>query len=132
MKLGIVQSKPRKGDIASNLADLGEVFAQLAAEETPYELIVLPEAALTGYFLEGAVYELAFEREKMILAGRSAPEIDRRLMALQIGNSTTVQVIGGVLSSLFFGPIIGLPTAAVLRSRARRAPTAPRMIRPAA
>ncbi len=65
MKLGVVQSKPRKGDIPSNMAALGEVFAQLAAEETPYEMIVLPEAALTGYFLEGAVYELAFEREKL-------------------------------------------------------------------
>ena len=35
------------------------MFAQLAP--TPVDLIVLPEAALTGYFLEGAVYELALD-----------------------------------------------------------------------
>ncbi len=61
MKVAIVQNKPRKGDVAANLAELGAIFAQLAAEPEPYDLIVLPEAALTGYFLEGAVFELAFE-----------------------------------------------------------------------
>ena len=61
MKLAIVQSKPRKGDIAANVTELGAIFAQLASEPEPYDLIVFPEAALTGYFLEGAVYELAFE-----------------------------------------------------------------------
>jgi predicted amidohydrolase len=37
----------------------------LAAEPRPYDLIVLPEAALTGYFLEGAVYELALPAEAL-------------------------------------------------------------------
>ena len=70
MKLAIVQAKPRKGDVAANLAELGDVFSQLAAEPVPYDLIVLPEAALTGYFLEGGVYELAFPADD--LAGRVA------------------------------------------------------------
>ncbi len=61
MKLAIVQTKPRKGDVAANLAELRAIFAQLAAEPEAYDLVVFPEAALTGYFLEGAVYELAFE-----------------------------------------------------------------------
>ncbi len=61
MKLAIVQTKPRKGDVAANLAELRAIFAQLAAESEAYDLVVFPEAALTGYFLEGAVYELAFE-----------------------------------------------------------------------
>jgi predicted amidohydrolase len=56
--VAIVQFKPRKGDLNGNLARLGEAFAQLAAGKPP-DLIVLPEAAMTGYFLEGAVYELA-------------------------------------------------------------------------
>lgn len=60
VKVAVVQNKPHKGDVDSNLADLGAVFAQLAAEDRPYDLVVLPEAALTGYFLEGAVYERAF------------------------------------------------------------------------
>jgi len=61
VKLAIVQTKPRKGDVAGNLAELRAIFAQLAAEVDAYDLVVFPEAALTGYFLEGAVYELAFE-----------------------------------------------------------------------
>jgi predicted amidohydrolase len=55
--VALVQFKPRKGDYAANLAALGTIFAQLRG--APTDLIVLPEAALTGYFLEGAVYELA-------------------------------------------------------------------------
>jgi N-carbamoylputrescine amidase len=59
IKLGIVQTKPCKGDLDGNFAMLGDVFRQLAAD--PPDLIALPEAALTGYFLEGAVYDLAQE-----------------------------------------------------------------------
>ncbi len=70
MKIGVVQSKPRKGEVEANLAELEAIYAQLAAEEEPYDLIVAPEAALTGYFLEGAVYELAFEAH--VLAERLA------------------------------------------------------------
>jgi N-carbamoylputrescine amidase len=59
--VAIVQFKPRKGDVTGNLATLRAVFAQLlAGPATAPQLIVLPEAALTGYFLEGGVYELSF------------------------------------------------------------------------
>jgi predicted amidohydrolase len=57
--VAIVQSKPRKGRYDENLSELREIFAQLAQSDPPPDLVVLPEAALTGYFLEGAVYELA-------------------------------------------------------------------------
>jgi predicted amidohydrolase len=67
VKLGIVQFKPRKGEVDANLVALGEVFAQLAAEPEPYDLIVLPEAALTGYFLEGGVYELTLSAQTLAL-----------------------------------------------------------------
>ena len=60
-RIAIVQCKPRKGRYAENLEHLREIFAQLAKDESPPDLIVLPEAALTGYFLEGAVYELALD-----------------------------------------------------------------------
>jgi predicted amidohydrolase len=60
-RVAIVQSKPRKGRYRENLSELGEIFAQLGASETIPDVVVLPEAALTGYFLEGAVYELALE-----------------------------------------------------------------------
>lgn len=62
MKVALIQTKPRKGDLKGNLERLREPFAQLQAGDVP-DLIVLPEAAMTGYFLEGAVYELALPAE---------------------------------------------------------------------
>ncbi len=59
LSAALVQFKPRKGDLDANLTAMRAVFEQLAPTET--ELIVFPEAALTGYFLEGAVYELALD-----------------------------------------------------------------------
>ena len=62
--VALIQFKPRKGDVAGNLAALRAVFAQLIAGPAALpQLIVLPEAALTGYFLEGGVYELALSAD---------------------------------------------------------------------
>jgi NAD+ synthetase len=57
VKIAIVQTKPRKGDRDANVAGLTDAFRQLHGDAP--DLIALPEAALTGYFLEGGVYELA-------------------------------------------------------------------------
>ena len=65
MKVAVVQTKPRKGDFEANFAELAAIFKQLRDDTVPYDLIVLPEAALTGYFLEGAVYELAVTPEAL-------------------------------------------------------------------
>jgi N-carbamoylputrescine amidase len=62
--VALVQFKPRKGDVAANLATLRGVFAQLLAGPAPLpHLIVLPEASMTGYFLEGGVYELSYSAD---------------------------------------------------------------------
>lgn len=57
LRAALLQTKPSKGRYARNLSEAGEAFAQLAGD--PPDLIILPEAALTGYFLEGAVFDLA-------------------------------------------------------------------------
>ena len=54
--VAIVQMKPVKGRYQENLRSAGEAFAALGSGT---ELVVFPEAAFTGYFLEGAVYDLA-------------------------------------------------------------------------
>ncbi len=59
----LVQCKPRKGRYQENLAHVGEIFEQLAHSESPPDIVVLPEGGLTGYFLEGAVYELALDAD---------------------------------------------------------------------
>jgi N-carbamoylputrescine amidase len=56
-RVAILQTKPAKGEYRKNLDAVGAAFSQLA--DDPPDLIVLPEAGLSGYFLEGAVYELA-------------------------------------------------------------------------
>lgn len=55
VRVALVQTKPLKGRYAENLAAAQAAFAQIGDAE----LVVMPEAALTGYFLEGAVYEVA-------------------------------------------------------------------------
>lgn len=59
MRVAIVQTKPTKGRFAENLAAVCDAFSQLATWPQLPHLVILPEAALTGYFLEGAVYDLA-------------------------------------------------------------------------
>lgn len=59
VNLAVVQFKPRKGEYQANLARLGDIFAQLDSLDPRPELAVLPETALTGYFLEGGVREAA-------------------------------------------------------------------------
>lgn len=61
LRVALVQTKPAKGQYAKNLDEAKRAFAQLC--EDPPDLIVLPEAALTGYFLEGAVYDLALSAD---------------------------------------------------------------------
>src|SRR6185437_6343388 len=57
MRVAIVQTKPAKGRYEENLRAAAEAFAQLRDRKP--DLIVFPEGAFTGYFLEGAVFDLA-------------------------------------------------------------------------
>ena len=57
--------RPRKGAYQENLGRLGAVFRTAAAAEEPPELIVAPETALTGYFLEGGVRDLAVTADQL-------------------------------------------------------------------
>jgi NAD+ synthase (glutamine-hydrolysing) len=59
LRLAVAQFKPAKGEYAANLRRLGTLFAQVAEGPEPPDLLVLPEAAVTGYMVEGGVRELA-------------------------------------------------------------------------
>jgi predicted amidohydrolase len=86
--VAVVQFKPRKGDVDANLATLQTVFAQLlAGPAAAPHLVVLPEAALTGYFLEGGVYELAFT------PARFAERLDATYLAA--GGTAPLDVVCG-------------------------------------
>lgn len=85
LRAAIVQTKPLKGRYAENLRTLGEAFGQLAPD--PPQLIVLPEAGLTGYFLEGAVYDLALP------AARFARDLAR--VWREAGGTKAVDLVAG-------------------------------------
>ena len=59
LRLAVAQFKPGKGNYAENLGRIGGIFAAFASRADAPELLVFPEAALTGYLLEGGVRELA-------------------------------------------------------------------------
>jgi NAD+ synthetase len=65
LRLAIAQLRPRKGAYAENLGRLGAVFREVGGQSEPPELIVAPEAALTGYFLEGGVRDLAVSADQL-------------------------------------------------------------------
>lgn len=59
---GLVQMKPRKGDMRANLDRVGSLVADAGGD---HDLLVFPETCLTGYFLQGAVAELAFSASEV-------------------------------------------------------------------
>ncbi|MEO8637218.1 MAG: NAD+ synthase [Gemmatimonadales bacterium] len=82
LRAAILQFRPDKGEYAVNLARLGENLRALAAWEEPPALVVAPESALTGYFLEGGVQELALSADQLfadlsrVHAESGAPPLD--------------------------------------------------------
>ena len=56
LRVGLAQFKPEKADVASNISRIGEVVSEQAGT---VDLLVFPEASLSGYFLEGGVAEAA-------------------------------------------------------------------------
>ena len=59
LRLAVAQIRPKKGDYAENLRRIGGVLAQLAGLDEPPQLVLLPEAMTSGYFVEGGVRDVA-------------------------------------------------------------------------
>lgn len=59
LHLAIAQFRPRKGDVAGNFRRVGEVVAQAAALDPRPHVVQFAETVLSGYFVEGAVREVA-------------------------------------------------------------------------
>lgn len=60
LTLAICQFAPVKGDTSANLVRIGALCAQAAQLEIRPQVIHFPETALSGYFVEGAVREVAY------------------------------------------------------------------------
>lgn len=76
LRVGLVQTKPTKGDITANLAGINVLLEEYVGKA---DLLVLPEVALSGYFLEGGVNEAARSVEELardlVVPAGDAPDV---------------------------------------------------------
>src|SRR5690349_8468296 len=81
-RLAIAQLRPKKGDYAANLAKIGGVLGQVATLEPAVDLVIFPETATSGYFVEGGVRDVAvtagtlFRDLTLAHAAAQAPPVD--------------------------------------------------------
>ena len=66
LNLAICQFRPVKAEPEASLAEIEKVFRRVRRLEPRPRLLVLPETALTGYFLEGGVREHATTPERLL------------------------------------------------------------------
>src|SRR6266566_565501 len=59
IRIALSQFRPNKGEYAENVARIGAVIAQAAQLDTRPALVIFPETATSGYFVEGGVKDLA-------------------------------------------------------------------------
>jgi NAD+ synthetase len=79
LHMAIAQFRPRKGDVQGNLRRVGEVLAQAVALKPCPHVVQFPETALSGYFVEGGVRELALTSGELaagIAGAYQGPPID--------------------------------------------------------
>src|SRR5881296_852961 len=79
IRLALSQFRPTKGEYADNVARIGAVVSQAVQLEPKPDLVVLPETATSGYFVEGGVKELAVTAGSLardLAAAYSGPQID--------------------------------------------------------
>lgn len=62
LRLGLVQFKPQKADVRGNLESIRDRWLPEASDT---DILVFPETALTGYFLEGGVVDVALSAEEV-------------------------------------------------------------------
>ena len=86
VNLTVVQFEPRKGGYTGNLERVEQLFETLTSTEPRPDVIVFSETALTGYFLEGGVGEVALD------AQRFADDLNRSYTARCTG---MVDVVAG-------------------------------------
>ena len=111
LRLALCQFRPRKAHYQENLQLVGEVFRRLASRPDAPDLVVFPEAALTGYFLEGGVQELAVSAEQLlgdlsrVHAEAGAPPVEVIIGFYEVWQS---RLHNSVLAAALGGPDAGI------------------------
>ncbi len=65
LRIAIAQFRPHKAEYERNLIQVADLFGRLSHAPVVPDVLVFPEAALTGYFLEGGVQEMALSAEHL-------------------------------------------------------------------
>lgn len=78
--VALAQTAPVKADVSHNLDQIAALCAQSSKEGA--ELVVFPEGAVTGYFLEGGVLELALSADELLEEVRKRLRVERSLDVL--------------------------------------------------
>src|SRR5262245_6801506 len=105
LRIAIAQFRPRKASYQENLSRVGQLFRAISTTDRP-DVLVLPETAMTGYFVEGGVRELALPAERLVEdlarehAASGAPPLDvivgfYELWNTRLYNSALVASLGG-------------------------------------
>jgi len=79
IRVALSQFRPSKGEYAENVARIGAVLTQAAQLDPKPHLVVFPETATSGYFVEGGVKELAVTAGTLardLAAAYGGPTID--------------------------------------------------------
>ncbi len=71
LNIAVSQFRPAKGEYAANLERIGAVLAEAALLDPRPALVVFPETATSGYFVEGGVKDVA------VTAGTLLRDLDR-------------------------------------------------------
>jgi NAD+ synthase (glutamine-hydrolysing) len=106
LRLAIAQVRPHKGAYEENLCRFGALFREVGGWPEPPELVIGPETALTGYFLEGGVRDLALSADQLFAdlsrqhGDSGAPSLDVALGFYEVHgnrlyNSALYATLGG-------------------------------------
>lgn len=88
LRLALAQFQPRKGSYPVNLARIQDLLGQVASLSPRPDLLCLPETALSGYFVEGGVEDVA------VTAGRMAADLDGAWRTVAPGGGSLDVVVG--------------------------------------
>lgn len=85
--VGVVQFKPVKGQYERNLEAIRAIIQQALSTAPPVDVLVFPETATTGYFVQGGVRELAVSADRLFadLAQSYAEMVPSRPIDICIG-----------------------------------------------
>ncbi len=79
VRIALSQFRPTKGEYSENVARIGAVITQAAQLDPRPALVIFPETATSGYFVEGGVKELAVTAGTLardLAAAYAGPAID--------------------------------------------------------